>query len=130
MLDCAATSSAVLLETIDSINGKIFERPCKLSTFDKCESSSRDFANFKILPLDRSFTLEVENALVGTILTTERDRPPRNSQIVNIPYDGEHPETTLSVSTGVKIVNSMRVKIKKINVINHNKYFIAKFAFK
>ena len=73
MLDCAATSSAVLLETLDSINGKIFELPCKLSTFDKCESSSRDFANFKILPLDRSFTLEVENALVGTILTTEID---------------------------------------------------------
>ena len=86
MLDCAATSSAVLLETLDSINGKIFELPCKLSTFDKCESSSRDFANFKILPLDRSFTLEVENALVGTILTTERDRPPRNSKIENIPY--------------------------------------------
>ena len=49
-------------------------------------------------------------------------------------YDGEHPKTTLSVSTGVKIVNFMRVKMKnyirQIIVINHNKYFIAKFAFK
>ena len=78
MLDSAATSSAVLLETIDSVNGMIYEKTCKLSTFDKCESSQRDFASFEILPLDRSFSLEVDNALVGNILTTEKDKPPRN----------------------------------------------------
>ena len=29
MIDSAATSSAALLETIDSINAEIFELPCK-----------------------------------------------------------------------------------------------------
>ena len=86
MLDSAATSSAALLDTIDSINGHIFELPCKLSTFDSCESSSRDFANFEILPLDRSFSLDVKNALVGRILTTERDKVPKNDEIEHLPY--------------------------------------------
>ena len=86
MLDCAATSSAVLSDILDSINGIIFERSCKLSTFDKCENSMRNFADFKIQPLDRSFTLDVGNALVGDILTTERDKAPRNLDIKDLSY--------------------------------------------
>ena len=49
-------------------------------------------------------------------------------------YDGEHPTAKFSVSTGVKIENFMRIKIrnniKKIIEIYHSKYSIAKFAFK
>ena len=86
MLDCAATSSAVLSDILDSINGIILERSCKLSTFDKCENSMRNFADFKIQPLDRSFTLDVGNALVGDILTTERDKAPRNLDIKDLSY--------------------------------------------
>jgi len=50
------------------------------------------------------------------------------------PYDGEHLKATFSVSTGIKIDNFRKVKMKKyiqkIIEINHNKYFIEKFAFK
>ena len=49
-------------------------------------------------------------------------------------YDGVYPKARLSVSTGVKIENFMRMKIrkniKKIIEVYHSKYFIAKFAFK
>ena len=49
-------------------------------------------------------------------------------------YDGEHPTTRISVSTGVKIEDFMRMKrrnsIKKIIWVYHSKCFIAKFAFK
>ena len=49
-------------------------------------------------------------------------------------YDGEHLTARFSVSIGVKIENSMKTKIKnnmkKIIEVYHNKYFIAKFAFK
>ena len=86
MIDSAATSSAALLETIDSVNAEIFELPCKLSTFDSCMESRREFANFQIQPLDKSFTLEIRNALVGNILTTERDKPPRNQDIAHLDY--------------------------------------------
>lgn len=86
MLDCAATSSAILLEIVDSVKGEIFELPCKLSTFDSCQDSTREFCNFEVMPLDRSFTLDVQNGLVGTILTTEQDQPPRNLEIAQHSY--------------------------------------------
>ena len=51
-----------------------------------------------------------------------------------MPYDGEHLTARFSVSTGVKIENFMRMKIRKnikrIIEVYHSKYFIAKFAFK
>ena len=86
MLDSAATSSAILLETADSINAEIFQLPCRLSTFDSSTETQRDFTNFKIKPLDGSFELDIQNALVGQILTTERDRPPRNCDIAHLDY--------------------------------------------
>ena len=86
MIDSAATSSAILLETADLIGAEIFQLPCKLSTFDSTIETERDFTNFTIKPLDRSFELDIQNALVGQILTTERDRPPRNSDIAHLDY--------------------------------------------
>ena len=74
MLDCAATSSAILLEIVDSVKGEIFELPCKLSTFDSCQDSNREFCNFEVMPLDRSFSLDVQSALVGSILETLKSR--------------------------------------------------------
>ena len=86
MLDSAATSSAILLETVDRINAEIFQLPCRLSTFDSSTETQRDFTSFKVKPLDRSFELDVQNALVGQILTTERDKPPMNSDIAHLDY--------------------------------------------
>ena len=49
-------------------------------------------------------------------------------------YDGVHLKARFSVSTGVKIENFMRIEmknnIKKVIVVYHDEYFIAKFAFK
>ena len=86
MLDSAATSSAILSETADSVNAEIYQQSCRLSTFGSSTESQRDFADFKIQPLDRSFEIEVKEALVGQILTTERDHPPRNCDIAHLEY--------------------------------------------
>ena len=86
MIDNTATSSAILLETADIIGAEIFQLPCKLSTFDSTIETERDFTNFKIKPLDRSFELDIQNALVGQILTTERDKAPKNSDIAHLDY--------------------------------------------
>ena len=86
MIDSAATSSAILLETADLIGADIFQLPCKLSTFDSTIETERDFTNFKIKPLDKSFELDIQNALVGQILTTEKDKAPRNSDIAHLDY--------------------------------------------
>ena len=86
MIDTAATSSAILLETLDAIGAPISQKSCKLSTFDQCTEAQRDFADFKVSPLDKSFEIEVNDALVGQILTTERDIPPSNSTIATLDY--------------------------------------------
>ena len=59
MLDCAATSSTILLEILESVQGEIFEKTCRLSTFDSCKNSVRDFTNFELLPLDKSYVLNI-----------------------------------------------------------------------
>ena len=46
----------------------------------------RDFTNFTVQPIDGSFSIDVDNALVGTILTTERDKPPKNHDIGHLSY--------------------------------------------
>ena len=86
MIDSAATTSAIKLDLLDSLDGHTFQKNCRLSTFGKNVQSQRDFANFEITPLDGTFTLDVKNALVGNVLTTERDKPPRNDDIKDITY--------------------------------------------
>ena len=46
----------------------------------------RDFTDFTVKTLDRTFEKNVQKALVGQILTTENDRPPRNSDISHLDY--------------------------------------------
>ena len=86
MLDSAATTSAILASLADRIGADVFQESCQLSTFDSCEESKRDFANFTVQPIDGEFSLDIVNALVGTILTTERDKPPRNSDVCHLSY--------------------------------------------
>ena len=86
MIDSAANTSAIKLDLLDLINGHISQKNCKLATFGKNVRSQRDFTEFEIMPIDESFTLDVKNALVGNILTTERDRPPSNNDIRDLTY--------------------------------------------
>ena len=86
MLDSAANTSAILASLADRIGAEVFQSSCKLSTFGSCEESMRDFANFTVQPMDGEFSIDIENALVGTILTTERDKPPRNRDISHLSY--------------------------------------------
>ena len=86
MIDSAATSSAILDTIAASVDATITQQPCKLTTFDSKSNEFCDFTDFSIQPLDRSFTLNIKNALVGKILTTEHDRPPRNTDIAHLTY--------------------------------------------
>ena len=86
MIDSAASSSAILLQTADMIKAEIYQLPCRLSTFDSSIEAQRDFTNFTVKSLDRTFERSVTKALVGQILTTEKDRPPRNSDIAHLDY--------------------------------------------
>ena len=86
MLDTGATGCAALLETTDAIGVKTYESDATITTFNNTIRGQQEFADFKVMPLDKSFTLDVKQAAVGNILTTERDNPPRNKDIVGQDY--------------------------------------------
>ena len=86
MLDTGATGCAALLETIDAIGAKTYESDATVTTFNKTIRGQQEFADFKVMPLDRSFTLDIKEAVVGDILTTEKDSPPRNQDIIGRDY--------------------------------------------
>ena len=86
MYDSGCTSVAVLSEAIYSVGAPVFSQPCRLSTFGKDTCEIREFADFEILSMDRQLILPIKGALVGDTLTTERDQPPKNSDLIGHPY--------------------------------------------
>ena len=102
MYDSGCTSVAVLSEAIYSVGAPVFGQPCRLSTFGSDTCEMREFADFEILSLDRSLVLPIKGALVGDVLTTERDRPPKNSDLVGHSYlEGVHFEELEDPTIGV-----------------------------
>ena len=81
MYDTAATGPAALLEVADSLGLEINSEPTNLGRFNSYQKEYCDYASFQIKSLDGSLILDVKDALIGTLLTTERDKPPRNTDI-------------------------------------------------
>ena len=86
VIDTAATIYAAKPCVVDAIGAEVFELPCSLSRFGGVEDGPRSFVNFTIESLDGATRIEVKNALVGNILTTERDKPPSNDEIADLDY--------------------------------------------
>ena len=86
MYDTAATAPAGLLEVADAIGAELTSEPCNLAKFNSYHREVCDFASFKISSLDGTTVLDVKDAIIGTILTTERDSPPKNSDIEHLDY--------------------------------------------
>ena len=86
MYDTAATAPAGLLEVADAIGAEITSESCNLAKFNSYNREVCDFASFKISSLDGTTVLDVKDAIIGTLLTTERDRPPKNSDIEHLDY--------------------------------------------
>ena len=86
LLDTGANRSAILTSLVYRIGGKINEKFCKISTFGQNVSSNCEFTDFSVQPLDESFSFLVKGAIVGDILTTERDIPLTNKDIEGHSY--------------------------------------------
>ena len=84
MFDSGCTSAILLTRVAENLKIPTISRHCRLSTFDKNKVEMRDFASFEVLSINRSTRFTVKDALVGEVLTTEDDRPPRNDDV--IPY--------------------------------------------
>ena len=81
LIDSGATISAIRLDTVDLIGARIIHKSNKLATFGKSEVAQRDFTSFEVMPLDKSFTIKIKDALVGDILSTENEKPPQNKLV-------------------------------------------------
>jgi len=86
LLDTGATKSAILTDFVYKIGGKIREKTCKISTFGQRTETTLEFTDFIVQPLDKSFEIIVKDAVVGDILTTERDIPLTNKDLVGHSY--------------------------------------------
>ena len=86
IIDSAATAYAAKPRIMEAVGAQIFSQPCSLSRFGGVEDGPRNFANFTLESLDGSIKIDVKNALVGEILTTERDKPPSNEEVAGLEY--------------------------------------------
>ena len=86
MYDTAATGPAALLEVADALGLEINSEPTNLGRFNSYQKEYCDYASFQIKSLDGSLILDVKEALIGTLLTTERDKPPRNKDISHLSH--------------------------------------------
>ena len=86
MFDTAATGAAGLDEIAYALGLELSSEPTQLATFNSYQREVHDFASFKIRSLDGATELDVKEAIIGTLLTTERDVPPKNSDISHLDY--------------------------------------------
>ena len=86
MFDSGCTSAVVLSNVSESVHITTKSHLCQLSTFDEDKCEEREFATFEVLSMDRSVKVKVKDALVGDLLTTEKEHPPRNCDIVSHKY--------------------------------------------
>ena len=86
LIDSGASISAIRLDAADFVGAKVTQKESKLVTFGKNETAQRDFASFEIEPIDKTFCIKIKDALVGDILTTEKEKPPKNEVVGNYPF--------------------------------------------
>ena len=67
LLDYGATCSALSDDLAEKINVTTKTLRVKLETFDKTSTAERDVASFTVMNLNQDFSIEVKNALIGTI---------------------------------------------------------------
>ena len=86
-LDSGATCEAILDEVAYEIDAEIESRPCNLSTFNSnIYNPDTEFAKFIVEPLDGSFSVNVNKALVGNNLSAENEKPLCQSDVKGLDY--------------------------------------------
>ena len=78
LLDYGATCSALSDDLAEKINVTTKTLRVRLETFDKTSTAERDVASFTVMNLNQDFSIEVKNALIGTIFAGPDELPPKN----------------------------------------------------
>ena len=81
LIDTGANTSAVTESLCKELGAPRKSISVKLNTFDNSSNAQREITSFKITNLSNTFELTVENALIGSQLSTEREKPPTQSEL-------------------------------------------------
>ena len=71
LLDNGATGSAVSSLLVQRLNMNVRQEAMTVATYNYKGTALRQLVDFTIEPIDRSFSIDMRNTLVGEILTTE-----------------------------------------------------------
>ena len=85
LLDSGATGSAISSLLVQRLNMNVRQETMTVATYNYKGTALRQLVDFAIEPIDRSFSIDMRNTLVGEILTTESEQPPSQEDIENNP---------------------------------------------
>ena len=86
MLDTGATRTIILEDIVNKLGLKVRKMNTKIIAFELIHQGDRKLTDLHIQNLDADGKFKIENAIVGQIITTEEDTPPKNSEIQNQDY--------------------------------------------
>ena len=95
LFDSGASCSAISSDLVHKINAPISSLNIHLGTFDNQSVADREVASFVITDLNESIEINVNNALIGSILSTEHEAPPRKNNFKNYPHLADLPISEL-----------------------------------
>jgi len=86
LLDSGANISAISKNLVEKLNLKTDKINIKLGTFDSNEQVKKEVTSFKVSNLSKTIEFDVDNALIGNVMTTENEFPLRNEDIKGLEY--------------------------------------------
>ena len=86
MFDSGASLSAINSDLVNKISSPVQKIDIRLGTFDAETVAEREVTSFSISNLQGNLSIQVNNALVGNILSTENEVPPSQSQLKDYPH--------------------------------------------
>ena len=95
LFDSGASCSAVSSNLVNKIAAPISSLNIHLGTFDNQSVADREVASFVITDLNETIEINVNNALIGSILSTESESPPRKNQLKDYPHLADLPISEL-----------------------------------
>ena len=97
LFDSGASCCAISFDLVNKINATVNTLNIRLGTFNNESVEERGVTSFTISDVHESFEIQIQNALVGQILSTENDTPPLSANLQHLPHLADLPFIELPV---------------------------------
>ena len=86
MLDTGSDRDVISERIVDELSILTSSKLMTVKTVNSEDTRHRNVANFRLESLDRQYVADVEEALVGKLLTSSSDIPPCRRDLSDLPY--------------------------------------------